>query len=282
MYKNKYISLNTCIVRTHITIGTMGARFLQETFRRERAFEFFMGESEKAINNLSNDLGCNENEFHGIHTLWKDSFIHNGPEYSQYHKTLRRLHGLGLLIVCFSTLLQGDHEIEESALNHETRTIPIVYFLIPRGEQSDRFIDKLESNTKLDVCVWDTKDQFTASSSVGLSNKNVKGKNFEWCIDKFWDDTDPSWHRTPVEPFSYDPKEDKRVKEFLENDNPYFCVVGMKINWNDYLERDPRMFLKKIKEFDLVGHIEQAKKRSKDQWSKLHHFTNVLCFSALS
>lgn len=244
----------------------MGARFLQETFRPETAFEYFMGESKKAIQNLSNGLVCDENPFHGIHALWADSLTHNGHKYFRYHKTLRRLHGLGLLIVCSSTLLQGDHEIERSASDYEIRTIPIVYFLIPRGEQSDRFINRLESNTELNVCVWDTKDEFTVGSSHELPNRNVKGKNFEWRIEKVWDDEHPSWHRSLVAPFSYVSQDDESVKEFLQNDNLYFCVVGMKINWNDYLERSPRMFLKKIKKFDLVKHIKQAKKPRKDRW----------------
>ncbi|EXL65627.1 hypothetical protein FOPG_18153 [Fusarium oxysporum f. sp. conglutinans race 2 54008] len=38
----------------------------------------------------------------------------------------------------------------------------------------------------------------------------------------------------------------------------------MKINWNDYLERSPLGFLEKIKGFDLLKHIEQAKKLSVD------------------
>ncbi|EGU84427.1 hypothetical protein FOXB_05059 [Fusarium oxysporum f. sp. conglutinans Fo5176] len=114
-----------------------------------------------------------------------------------------------------------------------------IYFLIPRGEHSDRFINKLESNTELNVCVWDAKDQFKADSADKLSSKNVKGKNFEWRIEGLWDGEDPSWDRTLVEPFIYESEHDRRVKEFLENDNPYFCAVGMKINWNDYLERDP-------------------------------------------
>ncbi|EGU72480.1 hypothetical protein FOXB_17012 [Fusarium oxysporum f. sp. conglutinans Fo5176] len=138
----------------------MGARFLQETFRPETAFEYFMGESKKAIQNLSNGL-------------------------------------------------------------------------------SDRFINRLESNTELNVCVWDTKDEFTVGSSDELPNKNVKGKNFEWRIEKVWDDEHPSWHRSLVAPFSYVSQDDESVKEFLQNDNLYFCVVGMKINWNDYLERSP-------------------------------------------
>ncbi|EXL64196.1 hypothetical protein FOPG_19534 [Fusarium oxysporum f. sp. conglutinans race 2 54008] len=156
--------------------------------------------------------------------------------------------------------------MEEIAVNSQIRTIPIVYFLIPRGEHSDRFINKLESNTELNVCVWDAKDQFKADSADKLSSKNVKGKNFEWRIEGLWDGEDPSWDRTLVEPFIYESEHDRRVKEFLENDNPYFCAVGMKINWNDYLERDPCMFLKKIKEFDLVEHIEQAKRRCNDRW----------------
>ncbi|KAH7461079.1 hypothetical protein FOMA001_g19289 [Fusarium oxysporum f. sp. matthiolae] len=38
----------------------------------------------------------------------------------------------------------------------------------------------------------------------------------------------------------------------------------MNINSNDYRDNDPCMFLKKIKDFDLVEHIEQAKKLSED------------------
>ncbi|KAI3564231.1 hypothetical protein IWW34DRAFT_642392 [Fusarium oxysporum f. sp. albedinis] len=138
----------------------MSAEFLQNTSRPKTAFEYVMGESKKAIQDLSNGL-------------------------------------------------------------------------------SDRFINRLESNTELNVCVWDTKDEFTVGSSHELPNRNVKGKNFEWRIEKVWDDEDPSWDRTLVEPFIYESEHDRRVKEFLENDNPYFCAVGMKINWNDYLERDP-------------------------------------------
>ncbi|EXK26002.1 hypothetical protein FOMG_17402 [Fusarium oxysporum f. sp. melonis 26406] len=254
----------------------MGAQSLQKT-RHETAFEYFMRESIKAINLLPDAVEWpfrTESPRHGIHALWKDSFIHNGLEYSEYHKTLRRLHGLGLLLVCYSTFLQGDHERERSAGNYEIRTIPIIYFLIPRGEQSDRFIHQLESNTELNVCVWDAKDQFTAGPSDELSKKNVKGKNFEWRIERSWDGEDPSWDRPLVEPFEYDSKEDSRVKEFLENDNPYFCVVGMNINSNDYREDDPCMFLKKIKDFDLVEHIEQAKKLSEDGLAGAHEEVN--------
>ncbi|EXL65072.1 hypothetical protein FOPG_18690, partial [Fusarium oxysporum f. sp. conglutinans race 2 54008] len=38
----------------------------------------------------------------------------------------------------------------------------------------------------------------------------------------------------------------------------------MKINWDNYLETDPKWFLKKIEKFDLVGHIEQAMKPAED------------------
>ncbi|RKK10414.1 hypothetical protein BFJ66_g15134 [Fusarium oxysporum f. sp. cepae] len=129
------------------------------------------------------------------------------------------------------------------------------------------FIEKLMSNTELAVCIWDAKDEFAAGvdrSSEELSNKNVKGMNFECRIERSWNHH-PSWIRSVVVPFEYCPEiDDETVKRFLENDNPYFCVVGMKINWNDYLERSPRRFLEKIKGFDLLKHIEQAKKLSVD------------------
>ncbi|EWZ78667.1 hypothetical protein FOWG_17130 [Fusarium oxysporum f. sp. lycopersici MN25] len=160
-----------------------------------------------------------------------------------------------------------------SGFDFEARTIPMVYFLIPRGERSDMFIEKLMSNTELAVCIWDAKDEFAAGvdrSSEELSNKNVKGMNFEYRIEKDWNHH-PSWLRSVVVPFEYCPEiDDETVKRFLENDNPYFCVVGMKINWNDYLERSPLMFLEKIKGFDLVKHIGQAKKLSMDGLEGAH------------
>ncbi|EGU72308.1 hypothetical protein FOXB_17184 [Fusarium oxysporum f. sp. conglutinans Fo5176] len=251
--------------------NTMDAPSTQKPSSPKMTFKDLMRKSKEAIEILANGPAENqrtESPYHGIYTLWEDAMLYNGKEYSEYHESLRRLHRSGLLIVSFSSSLQGDHETEEKPKhdwNPEARIIPMVYFLIPRGEHSDRFINKLESNMELEVCIWHAKDQFTAGldgSSDKLLHKNVKGMNFEWRIRNNW--TDDPWERSLVQPFQYSPQHDSRVKEFLENDNPYFCVVGMKINWDNYLETDPKWFLKKIEKFDLVGHIEQAMKPAED------------------
>ncbi|KAJ0129522.1 hypothetical protein HZ326_27377 [Fusarium oxysporum f. sp. albedinis] len=269
----RFIFSNLRLLYIYVTIDTMDAPSTQKPSSPKMSFEDLMRESIRAIEILPttpDESKRTENRSRGIHALWHDSMLDNGEEHSKYHSSLRQLHELGLLIVSFSRFLEGDHETlggPNSRFDFEARTIPMVYFLMPRGERSDMFIEKLMSNTELAVCIWDAKDEFAAGvdrSSEELSNKNVKGMNFECRIERSWNHH-PSWIRSVVVPFEYCPEiDDETVKRFLENDNPYFCVVGMKINWNDYLERSPRRFLEKIKGFDLLKHIEQAKKLSVD------------------
>ncbi|EGU72992.1 hypothetical protein FOXB_16498 [Fusarium oxysporum f. sp. conglutinans Fo5176] len=84
-----------------------------------------------------------------------------------------------------------------------------------------------------------TKKQGKERYAFRLIFVGVVAKEGLWMVERSWDGEDPSWDRPLVEPFEYDSKEDSRVKEFLENDNPYFCVVGMNINSNDYRDDDP-------------------------------------------
>ncbi|EXK76048.1 hypothetical protein FOQG_19192 [Fusarium oxysporum f. sp. raphani 54005] len=109
----------------------------------------------------------------------------------------------------------------------------------------------------LDVCVRNSRDDPT--------NKDIQTGTFYEQVTLYENEEDHELTRK-VKAFSdnHDAENDPEVYKILQNENPYYCSIGMNISKSDYSGQDRETFGKTIGEFDLIKHIERAKKLADD------------------
>ncbi|KAK2667880.1 hypothetical protein RAB80_017071 [Fusarium oxysporum f. sp. vasinfectum] len=191
---------------------------------------------------------------YGVYTIRDDDNLKTDYKEQKkgikYHTNLCRLHDLGFLIVSKPDLLHG--RLETERYPWEYRQIPQMHFLIARDERAKRFLDNLKANPMLSVCVRNSRDDPT--------NKDMQTGTFYEQVTLYENE---EYHKSTwkVTAFSdnHDPENDPQVYEILQNENPYYCSIGMNISKSDYSGQDRETFRKTIGEFDLIKHIEPDK-----------------------
>ncbi|KAJ9412835.1 hypothetical protein QL093DRAFT_2518893 [Fusarium oxysporum] len=222
------------------------------------------------------------NEY-GIFTIRDDDDLlkdyQNGKKGIEYHRKLCRLHDKGFLIIYSQ-----------------------IHFLMERDPSSERFIERfidyISSSPTLDVCVRNSKDN-------DINNDIVPGTFYEQVA--LYEGLEDLALEFKVKAFSknHDPENDPKVQKILENENPYYFSIGMRISREDYYQQDGETFNERINNFDLVRDIERYIKLAEDSsrdpalrcWEKLGKpvqrlaagsgvktdvYSNVLCCGALS
>lgn len=201
------------------------------------------------------------NEY-GIFTIRDDDDLlkdyQNGKKGIEYHTKLCRLHDKGFLIVTEPDLLYGCREVKGS---WEYRCIPQIHFLMERDPSSERFIERfidyIKSSPTLDVCVRNSKDN-------DINNDIVPGTFYEQVA--LYEGLEDLALEFKVKAFSknHDPENDPKVQKILENENPYYFSIGMRISREDYYQQDGETFNERINNFDLVRDIERYIKLAED------------------
>ncbi|KAJ0129459.1 hypothetical protein HZ326_27448 [Fusarium oxysporum f. sp. albedinis] len=121
----------------------------------------------------------------------------------------------------------------------------------------ERFIDYIKSSPTLDVCVRNSKDN-------DINNDIVPGIFYEQVT--LYEGLEDLALEFKVKAFSqnHDPENDPKVHKILENENPYYFSIGMKISRKDYYQQDGETFNERINNFDLVRDIEWYIKLAED------------------